>query len=264
MRVHLAGTMLGVVLLGALRPAAASFAPEGAPASTFFAAWDKPPVVGQAISFVIHWDVTPSVPGEIHVHLPAGVALVSGDTAYVGPAGPGGRQWRLTVIRTDSTTEPIRAELAASLDSMEREELEVELSCNLATPWRNLRPSHTVREELVREGQRYRYGGSVLVPIDSSARVTELDLERAHTRARAVPGRGVTSQSVQVSDTLRCIVVVRGSGAIRAVRFAGSAPLWLRGPVEAELHRSWRFVPATFHGRGIDDWVTVDVPLRPE
>jgi hypothetical protein len=68
------------------------------------------------------------------------------------------------------------------------EESEFELVCSTTPAHLGSGRSKAIREECIRDGQRYRYGGMFLVPIDSSQHVVQMDLEDAHAQPRVLNG----------------------------------------------------------------------------
>jgi hypothetical protein len=243
----------------------------------FSAIWLTPPRPGTPGTFLV-WlneEYPNGARAEVHVHLPAGVSLVSGDTLVVGtPDDDKALRWRIVVLCKDSTLSWITGDMRMDRGRGVFDEAEFELRCStipdsLPSVW-----SRSVREETIRGNQRYRFGGLFLVPIDGPQRVTELDLllpggaraEVLRTSRLRVASMPKLLGGGERPDTISFGAFVKPNGRARGIEFWGMqrSPqvATLRSAIEKEVVAHWRFKPARFHGVPVDDWVLVRAPVR--
>ena len=130
-----------------------------------------------------------------------------------------------------------------------------------------VRSSVAVRQEHLRGGQRYRYGGQYLVPIDGREDFVERDIDartgrpKVLERVAAVDSLGQGSRSSMVAF----VVFIDSQGKIRGARPLGAAARDNRMIALArQALELWRFAPAvTRTGRPVTDWIEVQVEVRP-
>jgi len=199
--------------------------------------------------------------GIAHVQLGRLVSLVGGDTLHTGRAKGASQEWIVTV-RADS---PGEYEIRGSLGVRENgnlHEVDLSLPFRLGTDSAVTEPSHVTRAETVRGGQRYRYGGRFLVPIDHPEEFIQADIELHGSRATGpevlearcgkCPGSGLT---------IRMVVFINSEGAVQ-----GASPVlpWSGlGEQAVEAAREYigrfEFRAARLGGKTVADWGLVDV-----
>ena len=243
---------------------------EGVPWYGFGAGWMDPPRPGHAGQFRVSFVSGYGDSGEavVRLHIPAGVELISGDSVRVGNPGRDGMRWEVRVRCESVAPCYIRGTMFYERGPLGTEEAEFTLPCSAVPESLGNLNSRTVRAEVFRNGQRYRYGGTYLVHIDSSERVVERDLTRSGSRAHVLTSSEVMTASLpaSVQDTVNCVVFVKPDGSVRAFRVLGTKAVdaSLRALIETELRTHWEFAPATVSGRPVDDWAEVSVLVRGE
>jgi len=220
---------------------------------------------------------------RVAVKLPPGLTLVEGDTARI-IEGHSPVTWVIT-IRPDSLGTRMISGFAWTFETNEgTDELEWELplTVNQSAPAIGTK---NVREEQVKDGQRYRCAGYCLVPIDSSERITQSDIERRATRGRPLESTVVfdSSRSLREPQEARLVVVIDRDGhvieasrsrfipvqqltaAIQAPRPDAAVQAAEEAATEEAMRavRRWRFEPTRMFGRPISDWVEVTVQVEP-
>jgi hypothetical protein len=125
-------------------------------------------------------------------------------------------------------------------------------------------PVRPVREERIRDGQRFRFGGPFMVPIDSAERIVQRDIDPVRGKPQALDERVVIDSVGTTAAHEKFVVFVDAAGRVRDAR-----PVEV-GKVEARRNAvvrraltTWRFRPATANGKAVADWVIVDVPIVP-
>jgi hypothetical protein len=241
---------------------------DGKPHYNFYAFWREPPRPGIAGKIVLGLGgaYEDSIAGVARIHLPHGVELVSGDTLVRGFVGGEGLRWTINVRCESRTPLWITGEMSVNNQFLGVDEAEWKLKC-VAAPESLEKPySEEVRSELVRRGQRFRHGGLVLVPIDSSERVTQDELEELGEKAHALTSVSLLNRDMQPAtvDTIPCIAFIRSNGSLMAMRLLGKRrddPL-LASLIENGLREKWSFKPSTLRGRRYNDWILLRVPLH--
>jgi len=125
-----------------------------------------------------------------------------------------------------------------------------------------------VRAETVRGGQRYRYGGEFLVPIDRSEEVSNPDIQEGVKVTRRIDAVCQTCPPDSVQE-LQFVVFVTRDGTVHSSRLLGEG-LDAKGVVPAMLHaaketlRQWEFTPSRTRSGPVADWTIVAVRVRGE
>jgi hypothetical protein len=128
------------------------------------------------------------------------------------------------------------------------------------------------RLEAVVNGQRYRYAGILMVPIDSSEAVVESEIEKP-TVLYSEPAVCTTCAGAD-PDTVRLLVIVGHDGRVREVKMPFDH--FPRNAVDRQLTQpsdevaaaareavlKWMFRPARAKGRPVVDWQWADVEVR--
>jgi len=206
--------------------------------------------------------------GRIHLTIPKGLGLVSGDTTYeeLVTKMPPARQFRLKPDRSGSFE--VRGTL--EIDTAPGESDFLEVSLPITVDGRTLRPGVAVtrRNECTRGGQRFRLAGFWLVPLEDGDVVDNLKLQREGTRPRAISTLAASCASCPAGaqDTIMFVVVVSKQGKVIQAeaqsKSDGTSPSQ-EGVAAARVALStWRFDPAKLQGQPVNDWCMVAVPLR--
>jgi hypothetical protein len=139
------------------------------------------------------------------------------------------------------------------------DEGEYELPVNVQSDTAVIETIRIVREERSLGGQRYRFGGRFMVPIDASERVSREDIENKPELIGRVVARGGNGQNRRV----RCVAFIDKSGHARSVRVLAQDGLSVdeaRAVEKAALKARYR--PARAGQKLVADWVIVDVYLE--
>ena len=149
-----------------------------------------------------------------------------------------------------------------------RDEMDVVLPMDLTKSGPTFEIATVVRVETVRAGQRYRYGGEFLVPLDAPEEVPAGSIME-----RSVPrnvGEAVCSDcSSDESAELPFVVFVDAAGNVRSLRILKNeaslkghrvTPKMIASAEKAI--RGWSFSPARTKGKAISDWCFVRVSVR--
>ena len=212
--------------------------------------------------------------GDAQVELPAGFALLSGDTLRHVLISPYSRRpmsdlrWVVTILPERTGHQEVKLKLRIDAGSKQGvDETEFVMPMEVRTDSvRLVPPPHPVRFERIREGKRYRFADGYLVPIDATEAFLESDIEvkprvLSSTVAPTPPG------SVIPAGGAPFVVLVAKDG-----RLLGVEPLEAPGgpnydPQVIDAAESsiegWRFAPAQAHGQAVPDYLVVRVPFGP-
>ncbi len=206
-----------------------------------------------------------SAVGETHVVLPAGIECVSGKTVFRGRMTADPRNIRTLVLRVrHQGSYTVRALLSVTGAHGARDEAEAVALVELATDTLVLGAYRTVRLECVRGGQRYRYGGSFLVPIPAPERITEDDIRAHGSPARVI--RQVVAKCPSCSSplpaTMGWVVFVAADGHLMDAR-PNDASIHDAAAIQASRAAlaSWSFGAARVYGMAVNDYLAVRVPM---
>jgi hypothetical protein len=222
---------------------------------------------------------------HLGVRLPPGFALVEGDTSRIADRMA---QWVIT-IRPESPGTHVISGLAWTFPMVEgTDELEWVLALTVGQSVPGV-VTKNVREERVKDGRRYRCGFR-LVPIDSSEKFTESDIEREAVHGRPLDSAVVfdSSRSVREPKEIWLVVVIDRDGHVIEVHPSKLHPIdvhqltrmlapgqpasvgtqadtaiELAGMTAMQAVRRWHFEPTRMRGRPISDWVWVPVRVEP-
>jgi len=206
------------------------------------------------------------------VSVPEGIEVVSGDTVSVDHVSRrsrrhAGRVLQIMIRPVTPGTYVIRGSLEIDAGA-ERGADETDFLLPI-----DVRPDtviyarapHATRFENVRGGQRYRYGGRYLVPIDSTEALLEDEITekpKPLTQEAAVcPGCAVPLPTV-----VPFVAMVGSDGRLRESRFLdleeqGTIASDVVAAASGALAR-WTFEPARAGVRAVADYVVVRVPVR--
>lgn len=257
-------------------PARAAYGAEGEPAFGISGYFQAPPRLGQAVTLMVRiwgedsYDVPITSVGRISI--PDGIDLVSGDTVSVAHVDRhtrhrGERLVPLVIRPSRYGTYRIRGWL--SIDAGEEHGVdETDFYLPLTIQPDTLiygRAPRATRFENVRHGQRYRYGGRYLVPIDSTQALLE---EEITSKPKAIEQEAASCHTCPgpLPTVVPFAVMVGADGKIRESRFldiqeTGSIDPLLVAAANGALS-SWRFEPAHAGSRAVADYVVVRVPVK--
>ena len=199
-----------------------------------------------------------------------GLRCVSGDSVHVGhvsEAWKGARDnlWSIVFQAREMGSTEIRATLRIRATDDRIDEMEVRLPIEVDSTGIRAGISRTIRAETVRAGQRFRYGGSFLVPIDKPENITYVDIKK---RARVVAAEdAICAECGGAERAVPFVVFVDPRGKIRSYRLLP----WDRDGMDVssavvqsagEALRQWKFSPASTRSRTVDDWIIVRVNVH--
>jgi hypothetical protein len=200
--------------------------------------------------------------GVARLQLPRGVELVSGDTLFRGHPGGSDNAWTLVIRAKESGRLEIQASVAIRADTV-TDEGDMLLAFEAATDTAIVEWPRLTRSETVRGGQRYRYGGRFLVPIDGPEKFTQRDIDRAGQRAKG-PARveiACETCSAQEPHLVPMVAIVGADGRLVDARVR-SRGVQLSDDLVAAATRAVanaQFQPGRFAGIAVADWVLLDV-----
>lgn len=201
------------------------------------------------------------------IMLGPGMTLIAGDTLHVAhPSlawnGPEDYRWSLTLRAQRGRAVELRAAMRAEVGDGRIDEMESQMQVHLDADGIHATVPRTVREETVRAGQRYRYGGKFLVPIDGPEFVTASDI-----KVHALPIKEVAATCPTCpadGSKVAFVAFVDPSGNVRSSRALQNrkpgehlSPDMLAAAAKA-LSR-WTFSPARAGTGPVADWAIVEV-----
>ncbi|HMI31609.1 MAG TPA: hypothetical protein VK527_07710 [Candidatus Limnocylindrales bacterium] len=263
------------VLVSAPSTAHAQFGNEGEPAFGISAYFQTPPRLNEATTILVRiWgedSYEQSITSVARISLPDGIELVSGDTVSVAHVYQHSRKhaqrvFQIVIRPVRPGSYMIRGWLG--IDAGEErgaDETDFHLTLDLgADTVTYARAPRATRFENVRHGQRYRYAGRYLVPIDSTQALLEeeiTDKAKPELREPAIcPGCPGPLPTV-----VPFVVMVGSDGRIRESRFVDMQE---EGTMDgslvaaaAQALRRWEFEPARAGDHPVADYVVVRVPV---
>jgi len=268
--------MAGLALLGAILPARSFAANEGEPTFGISGYFKSPPRLDQAVTLMVRiwggdaYDRPVTSVGQISI--PEGIDIVSGDTVSIARVDRYSRRRADRVIQI--VIRPARygsymIHGSLSLDGGDdygTDETDFYLPLIIQPDTLIYgRAPHTTRYENVRNGQRYRYGGRYLVPIDSSQALLEEEITQK-PKPVTVQAAACHGCPGPLPAFVPFVVMVGSDGRIKETRFLdiqeeGSIDPALVTAASNELHE-WKFEPAKAGNRAVADYVVVRVPVK--
>ena len=269
-----------LVILGALllivRPACAGYGAEGEPSFGISGYFQSPPSLGQPTTLLVRiWGedtYDEPITSVARLSVPEGIEVLLGDTVSVAHVDRHTRRRAerlvlLTIRPVRYGTYRIRGRLAIDAGPMhgaDETDFDLPLTIQPDTLLYARAPRPT-RFENVRHGQRYRYAGRYLVPIDSTQALLE---EEITSKPRAVEQEAATCHTCPgpLPTVVPFVVMVGSDGTVRESRFldiqeTGSIDPALVVAANRVLS-SWKFEPARAGERAVADYVVVRVPVR--
>lgn len=242
--------------------------PQSGTAPFGFGAWfvdlPKGGAVG-SVTVMLDGSYSPGATAEATLAFPPGVEVINGDTLRIGDMQMM-QPWTIQVRPRGDGDFIIRGILTVRTRRyVDKGEFALSLRVSGGTCVAGI--SRSVRKERVENGQRYRFGGSFMVPIDSAEYVVQRDIDIVSGRARVI-------QEVEARDTLgvvgearrvRFVAFVDPDGKVRDARlhdgrFRKDERVSALG---REALKKWRFAPARAKGRAVADWAIVEVAIVP-
>jgi len=260
----------------AAAPARAGLGAEGEPAFGISGYFKTPPKLDQPTTLQIRvWgenEYAPPATGVARISIPDGIEVLSGDTVSVMHVDRRTRRhpervFQLVIRPVRYGSYLIRGWLAIDAGEERGADetdfyLPLTITPDSVTYARAPRPT---RYENVRHGQRYRYGGRYLVPIDSSQALLEEEITQKAkpTVQEAASCHGCPGP---LPTVVPFVVMVGSDGRIRESRFLdiqeqGTTDPALVAAASATLS-GWQFEPAKAKGVPVADYVVVRVPVR--
>jgi len=268
--------LAALLILAIPAPARAAYGAEGEPAFGISGYFQEPPRLGQPTTLLVRiwgedsYDVPVTSVGRISI--PDGIEIIAGDTVSVAHVDRhtrhrGERVVALTLRPQRYGSYLIRGWLAidaGEAHGADETDFYLPLTIQPDTLIYGRAPRAT-RFENVRHGQRYRYGGRYLVPIDSTQALLEEEIT-AKPRATAQEAASCHTCPGPLPTVVPFVVMVGADGTVRESRFldiqeTGSIDPALVTAASAALS-SWRFEPARAGSRAVADYLVVRVPVK--
>ena len=256
-----------LALAGALVPTAEASKPrlrQGQATFDFHAAYIGKPTLDKPIRLRIEFHSDVKATGTIRVDVPDGIEVIEGDLAR--KVEPHLREhWDLYLRPMRPGTYVLRGHYMAQAES-HVDEGEWIVRWNVYPDRLDAELCESVRYERVENGQRYRYGGWFLVPIDEPEDFTYRTIRRAGQKPQL---HSATSPSCDECEDAGqrlpgCYVLVNRDGQVVDVRIPrtvdGDALSEFAATALREAALQWRFSPATVRARPVADWVYVEFP----
>jgi hypothetical protein len=208
--------------------------------------------------------------GKATVTIGKGLEWVEGDREHSGhPSmswrGSRDNQWSVRIRGTEPCLTSVRVLLSVQVDPNQVVEIEMNLPVVITGKTITFEGPRPVRMETVRNGQRFRYGGLYLVPIDVPEEVTPADIKEGPAVIEQQPVK--CSQCPSQLKEVSFVVFVGRDGRLLSSRMldpGGTARIsaeTAKGAEEALQH--WKFSPArTKKSRPVAHWTFVSVPVE--
>lgn len=201
--------------------------------------------------------------------LGAGLTWVAGDTvhlAHVSPAWKGvtDNLWSVTIRVPVGESTNLRAVMRADLGQGRIDEMESTIRVVFDAAGIHTSVARTVREEMVRDGQRFRLGGRYAVPIDGPEYVTADEITVRPTPIKEVSARCPQCQKGDSKVTF--VVFVDPAGNVHSYRALVNRTTGKGASAEVldaagQALRQWEFSPAKAGTRPIADWTIVELDV---
>ncbi len=260
----------------AASPARAGLGAEGEPTFGISGTFKSPPRLDQPTTLQIRvWGETEydqPVTSVARISVPDGIEVLSGDTVSVARVPRRARRraerlFQLVLRPARYGSYVIHGHLgidAGEEHGADETDFVLPLTIEPDTVV-YARAPHATRYENVRHGQRYRYGGRYLVPIDSSQALLEEDITE---KAKPVVEAAASCHGCPgpLPTVVPFVAMVGTDGRVRESRFLdiqeqGTTDPALVAAASAVLS-GWQFDPAKANGLPVADYVVVRVPVK--
>jgi len=202
------------------------------------------------------------------VTLGRGLQWVSGDSVHDARIGEVDSHWVIIARALGSEKTEFRASISVEKGGGGRDEMDAVLPLGFSQGNPEFGVAKEVRAETVRYGQRYRYGGEFLVPIDAPEEVGPGEIvERSSPRgiAEIVCTTCPRGESAQ----LPYAVFLDAAGKVRSLRYLRDEVAVSGKNISPEMIasaekgiRGWAFNPGRTKSKSIADWCLVRVKVR--
>lgn len=200
---------------------------------------------------------------EVHVRLPKGWKLVSGDTVIRGVISRDELRWPLVVRVGKPGRHQVFVRAVALVGGERKDETDMRIDLYVGAEATKCVGSGMTRVETIRAGQRYRYARLCLVPIEAPEPFIQNELNGPRGN-RAVPIRRFSVVCAQCTPAERAPVqtrvIVDQSGRVMSVEVKDRLSRELTALVE-EAALKWRFKPATMDGIPVRDHAFIRVQV---
>ena len=257
-------------------PACARPGAEGEPAFGISAYFTGKPEISQTTLLLVRvWGEKSyghPVVGVARVSVPDGIEVVAGDTVRVARVSPRSRtkserRWQIMIRPTRLGSYVIRGALridAGPAGGVDETDFVLPLEMRPDTVI-SARAPRATRFENVRDGQRYRYAGRYLVPIDSSEALLQDEIDQRPKAAQkkeafcpACPG--------PLPAVVPFVAMVGSDGRLRESRYLDIDEEGTLDPAVVAAARDalgmWAFEPARAKDRPVADYTVVRVPVK--
>jgi hypothetical protein len=255
---------------------ASTLGPTGTPRFSLVAEAISLPTLGREglLRIMVMGEYARNQKAIVGIHLPPGLTATKGDlvrTARTYSDSPD--SWWDVEIRADRTGDfEIVGTMTVDVGGeygRDEEDIRLTVSVGADTSWAT--HSRGVRYERVVGSQRYRYGGTFLVPISQPEQITQDDiLQRAQVNQKAPAtcrGCGLKSEGV----TVRLVVFLDEGGQVTRSQplptklQSGEANIPGDTVLAAarEALTRWRFSPSRTGTRSVADYIVVSVDVKP-
>ena len=213
-----------------------------------------------------------SVTSSVHITVPEGIEVISGQTLSVtSPTGglraKPERKWQVVLVPRRQGSYEIRGTLkidAGPERGVDETDFVLSLEVGPDTVIYSRAPRAT-RFERVWEGQRYRYAGQYLVPIDSSEAVLQDEIDRRPEVVRQTAAT-CSACSGDLPVLVPLAVIVGKDGLPREARYLDISEEGTIDPAivaaAKEALPQWQFAPASSKGRPVVDFLVIRVPVK--
>ena len=209
--------------------------------------------------------------GKATVTIGKGLEWVDGDREHTGhPSmfwkGARDNQWSVRLRAPEPCSTAVRVLMSVEASPHQVDEVEMVLPVVVTGASITFGIPRPVREESIRNSQRFRYGGLYLVPIDGPEEVTPPDIKEGPTVLEQQSVR--CSQCASELKEIYFVVFVGRDGSLLSSRMlepGGNAKIsaeTAKGAGEVLLH--WKFSPARTKSGTVADWTFVRVPVGHE
>lgn len=215
-------------------------------------------------------DYPSDVVGTGTLRLGPGLTLVNGELVHKGHVsfswrGEVDRKWYLELRAVGPGRTEIRALLKVAVGNDRTDEMEMVLPIEVDEQSLHFGSARRARAETIRGGQRFRYGGEFLVPIDAPEEVSPTDI--VEKPKAIVRDTAICEACPPAQVELPFVVLVGPDGGVRSSRLADggreaaeATPAMIQS-AQAALKR-WKFTPGRTRLGPINDWVIVLVPVQ--
>jgi len=199
--------------------------------------------------------------GTARIRLPSGLRLLTGDTLFVGRPGS---EWVLKAVPEGEGDYVITGSLTFTRSDGIVDESDMRLAFSLRGEKASIEGSEPTRFETLRNGQRYRYGGRFLVPIDGAEAITQADIERSGRRASGPRVLETSCASCKGDQVLPMVAFIGADGRVVGGQLRNSLRRFREDLVAAAMEAmgTAQYRPAQAKGKAVADWLLVDVRVR--